>query len=109
MNELVTMAHVAKRAGVHVTTVSLALRNHPSLPEHTKERIRALAAEMGYRPDPSLRALMAYRKRQRHARTVEVLHPAARHLERRRNLGAAQRAHVPGQHQLLVDPIPVHD
>ena len=26
------MAQVAKRAGVHVTTVSLALRNPPSLP-----------------------------------------------------------------------------
>ena len=73
MNDLVTMAHVAKRAGVHVTTVSLALRNHPSLPEVTRERIRKLAAEMGYRPDPSLRALMAYRKRQRQSRTVETL------------------------------------
>ena len=67
------MAQVAKQAGVHVTTVSLALRNHPSLPERTRERIQKLATEMGYRPDPSLRALMAYRKRQRHARTVEVL------------------------------------
>ncbi len=61
MNDVVTMAQVAKRAGVHTTTVSLALRNHPSLPETTRERIRKLAEEMGYRPDPNLRALMAYR------------------------------------------------
>ncbi|MEJ1971051.1 MAG: helix-turn-helix domain-containing protein [Lacunisphaera sp.] len=42
-------------------TVSLAMRNHPRLPEATRKRIRALADEMGYRPDPLLRALVAYR------------------------------------------------
>ncbi len=67
------MAQIAKRAGVHVTTVSLALRNHPSLPERTRERIRRLADEMGYRPDPNLRALMAYRKNLRQSRTVQTL------------------------------------
>jgi LacI family transcriptional regulator len=62
MNERrVTLADVAKRAGVHVTTVSLALRNHPRLPESTRKRIHTLAEEMGYRPDPLLRALVAYR------------------------------------------------
>ena len=59
----VTMTAVAKRAGVHTTTVSLALRNHPSLPVTTRERIQALAREMGYRPDPGLAALVAYRSR----------------------------------------------
>jgi DNA-binding LacI/PurR family transcriptional regulator len=57
----VTLADIAKRAGVHVTSVSLALRNHPRLPEHTRQRIQALAREMGYAPDPFLRALVAYR------------------------------------------------
>ncbi|MFT3829083.1 MAG: LacI family DNA-binding transcriptional regulator [Opitutaceae bacterium] len=73
MNEIVTMAQIAARAGVHVTTVSLALRNHPSLPERTRERIRRLAEEMGYRPDPTLRALMTYRKNCRKARQVQTL------------------------------------
>jgi Transcriptional regulators len=62
MNERrVTLADVARRAGVHVTTVSLALRNHPRLPESTRQRIQSLAQEMGYAPDPLLRALVAYR------------------------------------------------
>jgi LacI family transcriptional regulator len=63
MNGRVTLSDIAKRAGVHVTTVSLALRNHSSLPESTRQRLKALAAEMGYRPDPALRALAAYRTR----------------------------------------------
>lgn len=69
----ITMAQIAQRAGVHVTTVSLALRNHPSLPQRTRDRIHQLAEEMGYRPDPNLRALMAYRKSQRAARRVQTL------------------------------------
>ncbi len=58
----VLMKDVAKKAGVHQTTVSLALRNHSSLPKATRERIQTLAAEMGYRPDPALSALLAYRQ-----------------------------------------------
>lgn len=62
MNERrVTLADVAARAGVHATTVSLALRNHPRLPAATRDRIHALASEMGYVPDPFLRALVTYR------------------------------------------------
>jgi LacI family transcriptional regulator len=62
MNERrITLADVAVRAKVHVTTVSLALRNHPRLPVATRERIQALAKKMGYAPDPLLRALVAYR------------------------------------------------
>ena len=62
MNERrTTLADVAKKAGVHVTTVSLALRNHPRLPESTRERIKKLAEKLGYRPDPFLQALVAYR------------------------------------------------
>lgn len=65
MTHRITMAQVAERAGVHVTTVSLALRNNPSLPLATRERIRSLAETMGYRPDPALHALTVYR----HAKT----------------------------------------
>ena len=64
MNERrTTLADIAERAGVHVTTVSLALRNHPRLPEATRLRLQKLAADMGYAPDPFLRALVAYRGR----------------------------------------------
>lgn len=67
------MADVAKQAGVHVTTVSLALRNHPSLPESTRQRIQSLAESMGYRPDPALRALVAYRNQARPRKDPETI------------------------------------
>ena len=63
MKRRVTMSAVAQRAGVHVTTVSLALRNHPKLPLATRQRLRALAERMGYQPDPALFSLIAYRTR----------------------------------------------
>lgn len=55
------MKDVARKLGVHVTTVSLALRNSPQLPAATRQRIRTTAQEMGYQEDPMLSALMAYR------------------------------------------------
>lgn len=58
----ISQRDIAERAGVHFTTVSLALRNSPTLPEATRQRIQNLAMEMGYRPDPMLSALQAYRK-----------------------------------------------
>jgi hypothetical protein len=63
MPKRVTMADIAQQAGVHVTTVSLALRNHPSLPAATRERLQLLAQKIGYHPDPALRALIAYRRK----------------------------------------------
>jgi LacI family transcriptional regulator len=62
MKHRVTLADIAVRAGVHKTTVSMALRNHRNLPKQTIERIQELAFEMGYRPDPALAALNAYRR-----------------------------------------------
>ncbi|XHR30954.1 MAG: LacI family DNA-binding transcriptional regulator [Chthoniobacteraceae bacterium] len=58
----VTLRNVAQKAGVHVTTVSLALRNHASISVTTRERIQKIADEMGYRPDPMLSALCNYRR-----------------------------------------------
>lgn len=57
----VTLGQIAARAGVHVTTVSLALRGSGKLPTATRERLCALAEKMGYRRDPALDALNAYR------------------------------------------------
>jgi LacI family transcriptional regulator len=58
-----TLADIARAAGVHVTTVSLALRDHPRLPEKTRTRLKALAEKLGYIPDPFLRALVTYRNK----------------------------------------------
>lgn len=54
----VTMQDVAAAVGVSRMTVSLALRNHPKLPEKTRERIQRVAEQLGYRPDPDISKLM---------------------------------------------------
>lgn len=61
----VTIRDIAKEAGMHFTTVSLALRNSPRLNAKTRDRIQKLAEKMGYRPDPMLSALNAYRMTRR--------------------------------------------
>lgn len=53
------MRMVAEEAGVSTNAVSLALRNHPSIPERTRKRIQQIANAMGYRPNPMVSALMA--------------------------------------------------
>ena len=73
MNPRITMAEVAKAAGVHQTTVSLALRNHPSIPEATRERIHRLAQKLGYRPNPLVSALVAERRRGRPSGKGDIL------------------------------------
>ena len=57
----VSQGDVAKRAGVHQTTVSLVFRNHPSVPEETRVRVLRIAQEMGYKKHPLLAALMSTR------------------------------------------------
>lgn len=63
----VTQSDVARAAGVDRTTVSLAMRDQPRIPEATRRRIKLVAEKMGYRPDPMLAALAAYRTRNRAA------------------------------------------
>lgn len=58
----VTIRDIAREANLHFTTVSLALRNSPRLKAETRETVQKLAEAMGYRPDPMLAALNAYRQ-----------------------------------------------
>ncbi|MDQ5979697.1 MAG: hypothetical protein QG602_2672 [Verrucomicrobiota bacterium] len=69
----VTMQAVAHAAGVHQTTVSLALRNNPRLPEKTRRRIQKIADRLGYRPDPMLAALSHYRFGRREVKAPTTL------------------------------------
>jgi LacI family transcriptional regulator len=57
----VTLRDIARVAGCHFTTVSLALRNHHGLPRETCERLQALATKLGYVPDPMLASFSSYR------------------------------------------------
>jgi DNA-binding LacI/PurR family transcriptional regulator len=61
----ITLREIANALGVHPSTVSLALRQHSSIPEATRARVSAQATAMGYRPDPMLRSLLAYSARNR--------------------------------------------
>lgn len=61
----VTQQDIAKAAGVHRSSVCLALQNHPNIPEKTRARIRKIAERLGYAPDPMLSALAMYRNRRR--------------------------------------------
>lgn len=56
----VTLQDIASRAGVSKMTVSLALRGHPDTAPATRERLRQLAQEMGYKPNPLIVANMAH-------------------------------------------------
>ena len=58
-----TLADIAAKVGVHVTTVSLALRDHPSIPACTRDIIRAMAKELDYHRDPLLDAFNFHRAR----------------------------------------------
>ena len=74
----ITLQDIATRAGVSKMTVSLALRGHPHAAAKTQERIRALAAEMGYRPNPLVVANMAQLRagrRSSYAGTIAFLGP----------------------------------
>lgn len=63
----VTQQDIARKAGVHRATVSMAFKGHPNIPPETRDRILKIAAKLGYSPDPMLSALAAYRNRRRPA------------------------------------------
>jgi LacI family transcriptional regulator len=51
---------IATRLGLSHATVSMALRDHPRIRAATRERIKRMAEEMGYQPNPSLRIFSNY-------------------------------------------------
>lgn len=55
-----TLDQIAGRAKVCKSTVSLALRHSRKIRSETGDRIRAIAREMGYRPNPLVAAHMAH-------------------------------------------------
>ena len=71
---MVRLKDIAQRAGVSVMTVSKALRDLPDVAESTRQRIQALAREMGYVPDSVARGL-----RTRATRLLGVILPAVTH------------------------------
>lgn len=82
----VTQKDVARVAGVHVTTVSLALRGHHGIPAGTRDRIVAIAERLGYQRDSAFMALTSRRANAHVARRVQRMafltnHPGRGSLE----------------------------
>ncbi len=73
MAKNVTMKTVAEQAGVTQATVSMCLANNPRIPPATRERIRAIADRLGYRPNPLISALMRVRRHGRASSDRPVL------------------------------------
>ncbi len=61
MSAKVTIAEVAKRAGVSTMTVSRVLNNTGPVKKETAERIRAIIAELNYQPNLVARSLSSKR------------------------------------------------
>lgn len=57
----ITQRDVANACGLHPSTVCLALKNSPSIPEATRRRVQAVAEELGYSPNVAARNLALLR------------------------------------------------
>lgn len=61
-NLRVSLRDIAAEVGVSHVTVSLALRRDPRISTARRQEIAAVAERLGYRPDPMLSSLSAYRQ-----------------------------------------------
>jgi len=64
-NTPASLQDIATRLGVHPSTVSRALRNHPAISEAVRIRVQAAAREFDYKPNPLIAALVRSRKARR--------------------------------------------
>lgn len=60
----VKIEDVAKRAGVSIATVSLALNGSEKVNANTRDRIEAIARDMNYQPNPNAKRLAMRKSRQ---------------------------------------------
>jgi LacI family transcriptional regulator len=67
------MTQIAAQAGVTQATVSLCLANHPRISPKTRERVQALARQLGYSPHPYISSLMRFRRQGRALKDKPVL------------------------------------
>ncbi len=57
---MITLQQIARAAGCSLATVSYALRDDPRIRAETRTRVQAVAAQLGYRPNPRFTALMSH-------------------------------------------------
>lgn len=68
-----SLRDIARRLNVSHATVSMALRDNPRISAKRREEVRRVADEIGYRPDPMLSSLVAYRQRKQDKPVVSVI------------------------------------
>jgi LacI family transcriptional regulator len=54
-----SLGDIAAKAAISKAAVSMALRNHPRIAPSTRKRIQAIAARLGWRPNPLLSGAMS--------------------------------------------------
>jgi DNA-binding LacI/PurR family transcriptional regulator len=69
-----TLVDIAKRLRISPSTVSRALSDHPDIKKQTKEKVRKLAKELRYSPNPIAQSLKSSR-----STTIGVLVPEIKH------------------------------
>ncbi|MEA2068575.1 MAG: LacI family DNA-binding transcriptional regulator [Verrucomicrobiota bacterium] len=70
---MVNLRDIAEKADVSRMTVSLALRGDPRVAAATRERVRKIAKEMGYKPNPKIATLMSEVAKTHHVESGEHL------------------------------------
>ena len=60
-----SLRDIAKAVGLSHVAVSLALRDSPRVSPARRAKVKAMAKKLGYRPDPMLASLAAYRQSKR--------------------------------------------
>jgi LacI family transcriptional regulator len=91
-----TLKDVAKETGYHITTISLALRGHASIPADTRQRIEEVAQRIGYQRNPVFYALSRFRQEGR----VRAPAPRIAYLE---NYGAGSGIARPPYQEALYE------
>ena len=101
-NRVTTMRDVARAGGVAQSTVSRALRNDPRVSGPQRDRLKALAKSLGYRPNPYVAAFTAqvlHHRRSPRGAVIAIIECNAKDApdySREYREGAAERAHALG-------------
>lgn len=99
MNKRVTIADVAREAGVSMMTVSRAVNNKEGISAETRERILEIAERIGYHPSGVARALATNRSCTVGLVMPDVANPFFAQIAR----GAEDAAHTAGYNVFLVN------
>lgn len=81
-----SLQDIADKTGFSRSTISLALRNHPSIPEKTRKKITKAAVAIRYQPNPLVAALMTQirDKRRIHQEQIALIFRFSRTMAERK-------------------------